>query len=354
VKIRDGPYFFLRAGQVEAPAGRQIIMKIAITGDVMLGRLVNRQMVAKDFLAPESLWGDVLPLFLSADCRLINLECVISSRGQPWNPLHKPFHFRAKPRAIELLQAARVDCATLANNHVLDYGPEALLDCLHLLKDAHIQQTGAGANLHEALTPAFLDDADGRIAIIALTDNEPQWEANESRPGVNYINYGSQGLLSPYRERIAAAITHARQHASFIIISAHVGPNWGPPSPAMQRLARELMDLGGDLYWGHSNHAPQGVEIYKEKMIFYSTGDFVDDYAVDPLERNDLSFLFMVEERSGRIAGVRFYPVRIEHCQVHRAEGADMVFLNQNFQKKCQAFRTDVTFNHGIGAIDIL
>jgi poly-gamma-glutamate capsule biosynthesis protein CapA/YwtB (metallophosphatase superfamily) len=331
----------------------QVTMKIAITGDVMLGRLVNRQVVAQSFIPPESIWGDLLPLFLSADCRLINLECVISARGQRWNPMHKPFHFRANPRAIELLKTARVDCATLANNHVLDYGPEALLDCLNLLSNAHLQHTGAGANLHEAMTPAFLDHAHGRIAVIAVTDNEPEWEATESRPGVNYIDYGVHGLLAPYRERMADAIQHARQHASLIIISAHVGPNWGKPSPAMQRLAHELLDLGGDLYWGHSNHTPQGVEIYEGKFIFYSTGDFIDDYAVDPFERNDLSFLFWVEEDSGRFTRVRFYPVRIENFHVHRAKSPDTTFLQASFQAKCHAFGSNVAFHDGIGMLDL-
>jgi poly-gamma-glutamate capsule biosynthesis protein CapA/YwtB (metallophosphatase superfamily) len=328
-------------------------MKIAITGDVMLGRLVNRQVVTKAFLAPEAIWGDVLPLFMSADCRLINLECVISVRGQPWNLMHKPFHFRADPRAIKILQAARVDCATLANNHVLDYGSDALLDCLNFLDQAHIQHAGAGALRDEALAPAFLDRAHGRIAVIDLTDNEPEWEATHSQPGVNYVDYDTHGLLPPYRDRIADTIRHARQNASFVIISAHIGPNWGDPSPAMRRLSHELLDLGGDLYWGHSNHTPQGVEIYKGKVIFYSTGDFIDDYAVDPYERNDLSFLFSVEEDSGRIARVRFYPVRIENFQVHRARGPDTTFLQHSFQAKCRAFRTDVAFHDGIGTMDV-
>ena len=135
----------------------------------MLGRLVNHHVVCNPFLAPETIWGDTLPLFLAADCRLINLECVISTRGQPWNPLSKPFHFRAHPRALEILKAAQVDGATLANNHVLDYGPEALLDCLNLLDQAHIQHAGAGAHADEAMAPAFLESPHGRIAVVALT-----------------------------------------------------------------------------------------------------------------------------------------------------------------------------------------
>jgi poly-gamma-glutamate synthesis protein (capsule biosynthesis protein) len=265
----------------------------------------------------------------------------------------KPFHFRAHPRAIEILQAARVDCVTLANNHVLDYGPEALLDCLHFLDQANIQHTGAGAQMDEALAPAFLECSHGQIAVIALTDNEPDWEATQSQPGVNYADYDTQGLLPAYRARIADIIRHARLKASFVIISAHIGPNWGAPSPAMRRLAYELLDLGGDLYWGHSNHTPQGIEIYKRKVILYSTGDFVDDYAVDPDERNDLSFLFSVEQNSGRVDRIQVYPVRIENFQVHRATGPDLTFLQHSFREKCRACNTEVIFQEGIGTIAV-
>ncbi|PJA77677.1 MAG: capsular biosynthesis protein [Nitrospirae bacterium CG_4_9_14_3_um_filter_51_5] len=328
-------------------------MKIALTGDVMLGRLVNRYVMSNSALSPEAIWGDTLPLFNAAGCRLINLECVISTRGQPWNPRLKPFHFRANPRAIEILQAARVDCATLANNHVLDYGPDALLDCLTFLDEAHIQHTGAGAHMDEALKPALLEYTQGRIAVVALTDNEPEWEATKSQPGVNYVGYDTQGLLSPYLDRIAEVIQQARQNASFVIISAHIGPNWGEPSPAMRKLTHQLLDLGGDLYWGHSNHTPQGIEIYKGKVILYSTGDFVDDYAVDLDERNDLSFLFSIEETSGRVARIQLYPVRIENFQVHRATGSDITFLQHSLQAKCRAFHTDVIFQDGIGTITV-
>jgi len=328
-------------------------MKIALTGDVMLGRLVNRQVVSNRFLVPEFVWGDILPLFTSADLRLINLECVVSEGGQPWNFMNKPFHFRAHPRAIEILQAARVDCATLANNHVLDYGHDALRDCLNFLDRGEIQHAGAGTDRDEALAPAFLDRPPARIAVIALTDNEPAWEATDSQPGVHHVAYTTHGLLAPYRNRCAEVIRHARHHASFVIISAHIGPNWGEPSPAMRQLAHELLDLGGNLYWGHSNHTPQGIEIYKGKVILHSTGDFIDDYAVDPIERNDLSFLFTVENHSGTVNRILLYPVRIEHFQVHRAKGHDLSFLEQSFRSKCRAFHTDISFQNGVGTIEV-
>src|SRR5512144_9629 len=102
-------------------------MQIALTGDVMLGRLVDQYVIQNRSIGPEKIWSDVLPLMLKADRRLINLECMISGWGREWKPDSKAFHFRAQPRAIDFLSAAKIDCVTLANNHVLDYGTDALI-----------------------------------------------------------------------------------------------------------------------------------------------------------------------------------------------------------------------------------
>ena len=326
-------------------------MKIAVTGDIMLGRHVDLYVVRNASVPPEAIWGDVLPLLSSANLRLGNLECVISTRGKKWRPLIKPFHFRAHARAIEILQAAQFNCVTLANNHTLDYGPEALLDCLSLLDQARVPHAGAGPHLNAAITPAFLETPNGRLAVIALTDNEPRWEATPTQPGVNHVSFDSQGLVPPYRSRIAEVIREARRQVEFVIISAHVGPNWGEPSQEMQALAHQLLDLGADLYWGHSNHTPRGIEIYKKKPILYSTGDFVDDYAVDPEERNDLTFLFMIEMDFRRVARIQLYPVRIETFSVRRAKGPEAFFLQKSMQSRCAAFGTKIDFQENIGTI---
>lgn len=326
-------------------------MKVAVTGDIMLGRLVDRGIVQDLSLPPKTIWGDVLPLLLSADVRLGNLECVISDKGKKWRPLMKPFHFRASPRAVEILRAASFNCVTLANNHVLDYGHEALRDCLSLLEQAGIACTGAGSNLQEALNPAFLQLPDFTIAILAVTDNEPNWEATPSSPGINYIHHDGKGLAPPYLARMAEAINQARQQAQLVIVSAHIGPNWGAPSTSIQVLAHQLLDLGADLYWGHSNHTPQGIEIVGKKVILYSTGDFVDDYAVDSRERNDLSFLFTFEMDFRQIRRIQLHPVRIKDFHVRQAKGAEVTFLQQSMLAKCAAFTTTVVFEKGIGSI---
>src|SRR5215210_9137863 len=119
------------------------MITLALTGDVMLGRQVNR---ALRIMSPEQPWGDVLPLLLSADLRIINLECAITDHKQPWTRTPKVFHFRADPSAVEVLRAARVDGCSLANNHTLDFEEQGLLDTLQHLDEAGIWYAGAGRN----------------------------------------------------------------------------------------------------------------------------------------------------------------------------------------------------------------
>ena len=328
-------------------------MRIALTGDVMLGRLVDQYVIQNRSVRPEALWGDVLPIMLSADCRLVNLECVISSQGTEWHRTTKAFHFRAWPRAMDFLSAAKINGVTLANNHVLDYGPEALLECVQLLDQAGIKRAGAGATMEEACAPLVLDLPEGRVAVVALTDNEPEWEATKTKPGVNYVAYGNRGLKEPYRTRLTHALLSARRQAGLVIVSAHVGPNWGAPSKEIQVLAHELIDMGADLYWGHSNHTPQGIELYKGKAILYSTGDFVDDYMVDTDERNDLSFLFLLEVEEGRIARVRFHPTCIEDLGVRLASELEREFLVRTIQSKCRALGTVIDVEGRVGTITV-
>jgi len=329
-------------------------MKIALTGDVMLGRMVDQFVIQNRSVRPEDLWSDVLPIMLAADCRLINLECVISSQGEAWHPETKAFHFRAHPRALDFLRAARIDGVTLANNHVLDFGTDALLDCLTLLDRTGIKRTGAGATLQDALNPVLFGLPQGRIAVVALTDNEPDWEAAGTKPGVNYVAYHDRGLVEPYRSRMAKVLSSVRRQADLVIVSAHVGPNWGAPSRAIQALARDLLDMGADFYWGHSNHTPQGIECYKGKAILYSAGDFIDDYMVDKDERNDLSFLFMLEVEKNRIGRIRLYPVRIEDLAVRLANEQEWQFLTRTMQAKCKVFGTTMDIEEKAGTVSVM
>jgi poly-gamma-glutamate capsule biosynthesis protein CapA/YwtB (metallophosphatase superfamily) len=290
------------------------MITLALTGDVMLGRGVNETLRAA---RPEEPWGDVLPLLRSADLRIINLECAVTEHERPWSRTRKVFHFRADPLAIEVLRAARIDACSLANNHTLDFEEEGLLDTLARLYAAGIGYAGAGRDLEEAGRPVLLD---GGVALVAFTDNEPPFAARPDKPGTNYLPVS---LEPEVLHRVEEAIEAAREAgAETVVFSNHWGPNMVErPREIFRRFARAVVDLGADVYYGHSAHVFQGVEIYRGKPILYDTGDFIDDYAVDPRLRNDRSFLFRVSVEGGDLGRLELFPVSLPYARVELARG---------------------------------
>jgi poly-gamma-glutamate synthesis protein (capsule biosynthesis protein) len=292
------------------------VITLALTGDVMLGRGVNGTLRTA---RPEEPWGDVLPLLDSADLRIINLECAITEHKQPWSLTPKVFHFRADPVANEVLKTARVDACSLANNHTLDFEDRGLLDTLRHLEEAGIRYAGAGRDAEEAARPALLE---GGVALVAFTDNEPPFAAGPDRPGTNYLPVS---LEPEVLRRVEEAVGAAREAgARTIVFSNHWGPNMVQrPREIFRRFARAVLDRGVDLYYGHSAHLFQGVEIYDGKPILYDTGDFIDDYAVDPNLRNDRSFLFRVSVEGGDLKRLELFPVFLPYARVELARGAE-------------------------------
>ena len=291
-------------------------IKLSLTGDVMLGRGVNEALRAA---RPEQPWGDTLPLLLSADLRVINLECAITEHKRPWSRTPKVFHFRADPPAVEVLRAARVDACSLANNHTLDFREQGLLDTLAHLEAAGIRYAGAGRDPEEAARPVLLE---GGVALVAFTDNEPPFAAGPDKPGTNYLPVSTEpAVLRRVEETIAAA---REAGAETVVFSNHWGPNMvRRPPDAFRQFARAVVDLGADVYYGHSAHIFQGVEVYRGKPILYDTGDFIDDYAVDPDLRNDRSFLFRVSVEGGELRRLELFPVVLPYARVELAEGAE-------------------------------
>jgi len=323
--------------------GGQRPVTLSLTGDVMLGRLMNG--VLHD-LGPRYPWGDTLPLLRSADLTLVNLECVIALGGEPWSRWPKVFHFRADPIALDALLEAGVDFVSLANNHVLDYQEEALLEMLQRLHAAGIAHAGAGRNLAEAARPALLEAGDLRIAVLAFTDNEPGWAATEDRPGTNYLPVTTEheGF-----ERVRQGIAAARSGgADLVVVSNHWGPNMRErPTPEFRSFAHAVLDAGADLYVGHSAHLFQGVEMYRGKPIFYDAGDFVDDYAVDPALRNDRSALIRCAVGPAGVTEIRLVPVLIADFQVNLAKGEEFDAIAARLQSLSAELGTRLVVREG-------
>ncbi len=297
------------------------MVEIALTGDVMLGRGVNEALRS---MSPKEPWGDTMPPLNSADLRIINLECAITDHRRRWSLTPKVFHFRADPSAVEVLRAASVDACSLANNHTLDFEERGLLDTLAHLEASGIRYAGAGRDEVEAARPALLTtpDREERVDLVAFTDNEPPFAAGPGRAGTNYLPVS---LEPEVLRRVESAVEAARDEgAETVVFSNHWGPNMVQrPSPIFRRFARAVIDRGADVYYGHSAHVFQGVEIYRGKPILYDTGDFLDDYAVDPILRNDRSFLFRISVEKGDLRKLELFPVSLSYARTNLAAGGE-------------------------------
>lgn len=310
---------------------------VALAGDTMLGRGVAECLSSEP---PDSLVApEVVEVVEEADVFVLNLECCVSDRGEPWPRPDKPFFFRAPPIAIESLKHLGVDCVTLANNHALDFGEQALLDTLDLLTDAGIAFTGAGTAIDRARCPAVLDVREARLAVIGIADHPEDFAATPHRPGIAYDD-----LESGPPEWLIRTIKEFRDTGDGVLVTPHWGPNMAPsPVRHVREAAAALADAGASLIAGHSAHVFQGVE----GRVLYDLGDFMDDYAVDPALRNDLGLLFLVtlgEEGPIRLEAV---PLKLDYCRTRLAEGEDHAWIRKRFTEACAQFGTDVAEEGG-------
>lgn len=323
-------------------------MRLAFVGDVMLGRLVNSALQRNP---PQYPWGDTLAVLREADLRVCNLECVVSDRGEPWSASPKAFHFRSDAHNIATLQAAQVGVVSLANNHVLDFGYDALNDMLTLLDAAEIRHAGAGHTLEEAMRPAMVRTSEGMVALLAATDNEPLWAANADQAGIWYM---PTDITDARAQRLLQAVRDVRPSAKVVVVSLHWGGNWGYTPPfAHSVLAHTLIDSGADIIFGHSGHVLRGVELYHGKPVLYSAGDFIDDYRVDAVERNDESSIFVVEIGTTAASNtVRMYPTVIEHFRAARARGDRADKIARKVRSLCAALGTHASWMPDEGYVE--
>jgi len=303
---------------------------VALAGDTMLGREVGR---ALDRTPPEALVApEVRDALGEADLVVLNLECCISDRGRRWDAPGKPFFFRAPPRAVELLHLLGVDCVTLANNHALDYGFDALADTLEHLATAGVAAVGAGPDLERARRPATLAAGGLTVAVLGVTDHPPDFAAAPDRPGVAFADLGRR-----VPEWLPAAVRAA--DAEVVLVTPHWGPNMtSAPVGHVRRAAAALVEAGATLVAGHSAHVPHGVA----GPVLYDLGDFLDDYRVDPELRNDLGLLFLVTLDGRGPVRLEAVPLKLDFCHTRLAAGEDAAWMRRRFRSACAALGTTV------------
>jgi poly-gamma-glutamate capsule biosynthesis protein CapA/YwtB (metallophosphatase superfamily) len=305
-------------------------MRLALAGDTMLGRGVGDRLREAP---PESLFApEVVAAARAADLRIVNLECCISERGEPTPG--RTFHFRAPPQAVDTLAHLGVDCVTLANNHALDFGPDALLDTFEHLGAAGIRWVGAGRDEEEARRSATLTAAGERLRIVAFSDHPAEYAAGAGRPGIAFVDLRRR-RLSDWLQ----AAARAGDDADPVLVCPHWGPNMvQAPVPEVGRAAERLVGAGATLVAGHSAHVFHGVA----GRVLFDLGDFVDDYRVDSALRNDLGLLWFVELEGAEVTSVEALPLKLDYCHTRIAEGEDAAWIARRFTEACSALGASV------------
>lgn len=306
-------------------------LSLALAGDVMIGRLVNEAIAQKGY---GYVWGDTLPLLQQHDLVMINLETTLTTHDQA---VPKVFNFKSDPAHIAVLKEANVHVVSLANNHSLDFGEQGLIDTLNALDSAGIKHVGAGLNKAQARKPLIIERNSITIGILGASDNEPDWQAQEDKPGIFYFDVHDCNLL-------IEAVKQLRPQVDIVIMSLHWGPNMRErPTQHYIDCAHALIDAGVDIIHGHSAHIFQGIELYKNKLILYDTGDFVDDYQVDEQLRNDRSLLFSVQLKKNGVQQLKLIPVVINNMQVNRATGTEAREILERMQQLSAEFGTSIS-----------
>jgi poly-gamma-glutamate capsule biosynthesis protein CapA/YwtB (metallophosphatase superfamily) len=333
-------------------------LRIFLCGDVMTGRGIDQALSdpvnpvlyesyirdARDYVdlaekangpipRPVSfdyIWGDALPELERArvDLRIVNLETAITSSEMQWP--NKPIHYRMHPQNVGCLSAARISACALANNHVLDWGYEGLLETLRTLDAAGIAHAGAGNDAQEAALPAVLDVA-GKVRVLlfsfgSTTSGIPrEWSATNIRPGVNLL----EDLSDTTAARIAGSMRQFQESGDLLVASIHWGSNWGHAIPPEQiAFAHRLVEEGVAVVHGHSSHHVKAIEVFKDRLILYGCGDLVTDYeGISGHEtlRADLGVLYLVEldPPSGRLISAELVPMQMRRFRLEHISRAD-------------------------------
>ena len=298
------------------------------------------------------IWGDTLAELarVKPDARIINLETSVTQSDEAES---KSINYRMHPANIPCISAAHIDCCTLANNHVLDWGHPGLTETLQTLKTAGIKTAGAGRNLREAAAPAVIPVAGkGRVLVFSFgleTSGIPwSWAATADRPGVNRLPDFSAETVRGIHDSIG----QVKLPGDIVVASIHWGGNWGYSVPhEQQEFARQLIDEAGvDVVHGHSSHHVKGIEVYQGKPILYGCGDFLNDYegiSGHEAYRGDLALMYFVsmEPLSGNLLRLQMTPMQIRRFRLNRASRSDARWLENVLNQEGRKFGTGVELN---------
>ncbi|MBI4331900.1 MAG: CapA family protein [Chloroflexi bacterium] len=245
---------------------------------------------------PESLFAMVHQKVKEADISFCQLERNFSTRGCFQFRNHPTWYARVHPDNVKSLVFAGFNVVSNASNHCFEYGPEALLESIDILRSNNIQVIGVGKDIAEARKPAVLERKGIKVGFLAYNAIlAAEIEAREDKPGCTPIHvdtyYQSQDFAPgmpprivtiPLEEDVRAMeedIRRLRDRVDALVVSMHWGMYFIRGAIAMYQPAvgYRAIDAGADLVVGHHDHIIKGIEIYKERAIFYGLGNFAEE-----------------------------------------------------------------------------
>lgn len=311
----------------QAAGGEKITL--AFTGDILLDGFVGDQIAKYGVNYP---FAKVAPFMKKADIAFANLETPVSIRG---TAAEKTFAFRSKPAALGGLGFAGIDGVTVANNHILDYGQQAMLDTLIHLDRYKIGHTGAGKNIEEAFKPYIKTVKGKRIAILGASRvlSGPSWYAGKNSPGAASA-YTPEPLLS--------AIKQSAKANDYTIVYLHWNEEFKDyPEKYARTLAKQMIDSGADIILGAHSHCLMGIEYYKHKPIYYSLGNFVFNRSTRGGEKTLHTMLVNFQINSSGVTS-RITPVKII--------GGQPNFMGASYNQETIKLLNKLSFNAKIAA----
>lgn len=273
---------------------------------------------------------DLIGEMQSADIMMLNNEFAYSDRGTP-TP-EKQFTFRARPDSVSYLTELGVDIVSLANNHAYDYGEQALLDTMQILRDEGIPYVGAGVNIEEASAPVYFIINDIKIAFISATqierlDNPDTKGATEISPGVFRCFNG---------EKLMQTVAEAKAESDFVIVYVHWGTeNQEETDWAQNKQAPELVEAGADLIIGDHPHILQRIDIIDGVPVIYSLGNFWFNS-----RQIDTGMVKVTISEEG-LQSFQFIPCIQNNCRTSLLEGEEKARVLGEMRRMSQSVQID-------------
>jgi poly-gamma-glutamate synthesis protein (capsule biosynthesis protein) len=308
--------FTAAASGLFAASGR---VSLCACGDVMLSRDVGAIMRDSGMTYP---FSGISSLVKKFDCAFCNLECPISTHGAP---AEKNNVFRCRPDSAQGLLTSGFNIFSIANNHIDDYGSQALLDTRDFLTAHHFPCAGSDESAWKAMEPAIVEKNGLKIALLAFLGLPFQSQRGHRACDPQPALLDTHSVLS--------AIRSTSKKADVVIVSIHWGIQYKHfIKKSQQTIAHACIDAGADLILGHHPHSIQPIERYNGKYICYSLGNCVFD---EEFQIGSESMVWCCALSKHTVGDVRLVPVLITKCRPAPAKGRDFYRIESKIRKCC-------------------